>query len=319
MKLSEFSGLLLVNKPSGMTSHDVVQKVRNILGIREVGHSGTLDPIAEGLMILLIGQGTKLSQYILQGNKKYRAQILLGTQTDTFDITGKILGEKNVDQTFEQIKTHALTMTGEFEWPVPIFSAVKIDGKKLYEYARETDESKKVSITCPTKLMKFWDLDIQDLGPSEIQVSMSCSKGSYVRTWISELGSALGCGATMKGLTRTGSEPYELSQAISLEDLAKFSADFESANKSEDQQPMELLPAFVSLREAMPWMMLMRVSGQDEQLLKNGQISQKLKSALIREYRPGKGDWVQVHTFDNQLLAILGLQEQGFQIRRVFH
>ena len=133
MMSSTFDGLLLVDKPSGISSHDVVARLRRILGTKSVGHSGTLDPLASGLMACLINEGTKLSQYILEGDKGYRVQIKFGVRTDTLDITGQVLEEKSVTHSQEDLLREAYKLSGEMELQVPIYSAIKIQGQKLYE------------------------------------------------------------------------------------------------------------------------------------------------------------------------------------------
>ena len=165
------NGLLLVNKPTGMTSHDVVSVVRRALNTREVGHSGTLDPMASGLMVLLIGEATKLSSYVTEGNKSYEVGLKLGVTTDTLDTTGQVLTEKQVSSTDEDVQKSALALVGEMILPIPIFSAKKIDGKKLYEYAREGE-----AVEIPSKVMKFWNVETRE----NRAFHLHCSKGSFI-------------------------------------------------------------------------------------------------------------------------------------------
>ncbi|NUN07430.1 MAG: tRNA pseudouridine(55) synthase TruB, partial [Bdellovibrio sp.] len=152
---TQFNGLLLVDKPSGISSHDVVAKLRRILSTKAVGHSGTLDPMASGLMACLINEGTKLSQYILEGDKGYRVRAQFGLRTDTLDVTGQTLETRPVDLTRDQVLAAATALQGEMELEVPIYSAIKVQGKKLYEYAREGEEEK---VALPKKVMKFWEV-----------------------------------------------------------------------------------------------------------------------------------------------------------------
>lgn len=300
-----FHGLLLVNKESGCTSHDVVARTRRILGTRSVGHSGTLDPLAQGLMVLLIGEGTKLSSYILEGDKAYRAQAKLGLLTDTLDITGQVLEEKPVvDCPPERILKIANDLQGDFEWDVPLFSAVKVQGKALHEYARQGQGEEVVR---PVKKMKFWGVQARVLGPDLVEIDMECGKGGYVRSWIKEMGMRLGCGATMSALTRTGSVPYTLDQASSLEEIdAAWRAG-------------QLTSAFIPMDQALPRTRKIRVKGPDQSLLMNGQISHDLRSMLISQVRPETEDVIQIISMNNQLLALIGLEKgRGFVIRRVF-
>lgn len=297
--MSQYHGLLLVNKPSGCTSHDVVASVRKIFKTKEVGHSGTLDPLASGLMVLLIGEATKLSSYITEGDKSYQVDVQLGIETDTLDITGQVTQERLVTVTEEQIITTALSLHGEMELPIPLYSAKKIDGKKLYEYAREN-----IEVEIPTKKMKFWDVENKSEG-KKVSFQLSCSKGSFIRSWVKRLGEELNCGATMSGLVRTSSHQQKLAEAIDLETL-----------KSE-QKPERYL---VSMNEALPQIKKVKVQGQDLNLLRNGQISHDLRSKLIIIFNPEHDQYVQVVNSDARLIALVGNEVgKGFRIKRVFN
>lgn len=302
----DFHGLLLVDKPSGITSHDVVAKVRRLMGTRSVGHSGTLDPLASGLMVCLINEGTKLSQYILEGDKAYRVRAQLGLRTDTLDITGHILEKNEVQVTLEQMAKAAANLVGEFNWPVPIYSAIKVQGKKLYDYAREDKD-----VQIPMKLMKFYDVKMVDAGADWAEFDISCSKGSYIRSWVDHWGNALGCGATMSGLRRTNSQPYGVDKALTFEQIERALSAGNGPSTG----------AFVDMEGALPGCKRIRVRGQDEVLLGNGQISHPLRSQLITLYRPGEDQAIQIFSQDSRkLLALVGLEpEKGFVIRRVFH
>ncbi len=302
MNKENLNGLILVDKPSGLSSHDVVGRLRRILGTRGVGHSGTLDPLASGLMVCLVNEATKLSQYILEGDKGYRVKLQLGLRTDTLDTTGTVLETKPVEVQPSQILAAAEALQGEMHLEVPIYSAIKVQGKKLYEYAREDE-----GVEIPKKWMKFWDVKAVEVGLDFAEFDIKCSKGSYIRTWVDILGQNLGCGATMSGLRRTWSAPYFLEQARTLEDLEK---NFAIAGKE----------AFVPMSLALPQIKRIRVRGQDRVLLGNGQISHDLRSQLITLFKPHEDQYIQVlGQDDDQLLAIVGLDpERGFVIKRVF-
>jgi len=296
---STHHGLLLVNKPSGCTSHDVVAQVRKIFKTKEVGHSGTLDPIASGLMVILIGEATKLSNYITEGDKSYQVDVRLGVETDTLDITGQILSEKPVQSTESEIINKAMSLYGEMDLPIPIYSAKKIDGKKLYEYASE-----EIAVVIPTKKMKFWDVENKS-EDKRLSFQLACSKGSFIRSWVKLLGEELGCGATMSGLVRTSSHKQKLSDAIDLETL-----------KTELNPERHL----VSLNEALPEVKRIKVKGQDLNLLRNGQISHDLRSRLIIMFNPEKDQYIQVLNPDQKLVALIGVElGKGLKIRRIFH
>lgn len=293
------NGLLLIDKPAGITSHDVVSRVRRLLNTREVGHSGTLDPLATGLMVLLIGEATKLSSYVTEGDKSYRVTVKLGVTTDTLDITGKVLTEKQVLATNSEIDETALSLAGEFDLQIPMFSAKKVDGKKLYEFAREG-----IIVEQPRKIMKFWDVTLT--GPLEFH--LHCSKGSFIRSWVQLLGEKLGPGATMSGLQRTASHKYNLADSVSLDKLATMSA-------------LEISNCMIPMDQALKGVKSIRIKGQDAVLMKNGQISHPLRTQLITKFNPDLDDVIQILPEEKgKILALIGLEkDQGFKIKRVFN
>lgn len=307
MNNTQFHGLLLVDKPSGISSHDVVARLRRILRTKAVGHSGTLDPLASGLMVCLVNEGTKLSQYILEGDKGYRVRAQFGIRTDTLDTTGEILEKVTVDLNRERILEEALKLQGEMELEVPIYSAIKVQGKKLYEYARQEQE-----VSIPKKIMKFWDVTPVEIGHDWAEFDIKCSKGSYIRTWVDLLGKALGCGAVMSSLRRTWSAPYVLSQGQPLETI--------EASVTGNSDLGGSCSAFVAMEKALPQLKRIRIKGQDKVLLGNGQISHDLRTQLITLFNPSEDQYVQITAQDDgHLLALVGLEPgKGFVLRRVF-
>jgi tRNA pseudouridine55 synthase len=315
--MSPLNGVLLINKPSGCTSHDVVARARRLLGLRAIGHAGTLDPLASGLLVLLLGEGTKLSDYILNGNKTYEVLVRLGLTTDTQDLDGQILREENVnfdEEAQRGLVTDAVhALGGDIQLPVPLHSAVKIGGRKLYEYAREGSE-----IEAPMREMGFYDLTVLDTSPNTVRVRMRCSKGSFVRAWADTLGARLGCGGAVAELKRVHSEPFGLDQALSLETLA------DACPPGKTVAGEALGSAWVPLRESLPAFKMAWVEGHDERLLRNGQISHGLQAQLLKfvgvtpgEIAPG----VRVLSRETQdLVAILTAEPGAFyRIKRVFN
>jgi len=298
-----YHGLLLADKPKGWTSHDLVDHVRGVFETRSVGHCGTLDPIASGLMVLLIGEATKLSNYILEKDKAYRTRAQLGVVTDTLDTTGEVREKQTVDLSQEKMREAVIGLQGEMTLPVPMYSAVKVDGTRLHHYARKGE-----SVEQPQKLMRFSDFQNLEFGTDWLQVEMQCSKGSYVRAWVHELGQKLGCGAAMSALVRTESWPYRLDQAQTIEQIAA------------KKQSGELLSTLIPMASALPDYKLLRVSGLDQTLLLNGQISHALKAQLISVFKPGIDVGAKVISqSEGKLLALLGLEPgKGFIIRRIF-
>lgn len=307
--MNPLHGLLLINKPSGITSHDLVDRARKIFQTREVGHAGTLDPLASGLMVLLLGHATKLSPYIMDGDKAYSVEVQLGTKTDMLDVTGQVLEEKNVGpEHIQNVSKEVSALSGDFEWGVPMYSAVKVGGQKLYEMAREN----KV-IETPKKVMKFWNVKQTSKSEKTFWVDLECSKGSFIRTWVDQLGDRLGTGACMKSLIRTKSQPYGLTQALSLDETQK---QMEVAQLS-NQTP----PNFVPMCEALPQLRKAKVQLFDQTLLLNGQISHDLRRLLISLVDPLESCLLQAVSIKNdRLLALIAFETgQGFKIKRVFN
>lgn len=302
-------GLLLVDKPSGMTSHDVVSRVRRLANTKEVGHSGTLDPLASGLMVVLIGEATKLSSIVTEGDKAYEVQLQLGIETDTLDITGQVEKTTPVNLKKADVIAAGLKLAGEFQLPIPLFSAKKIDGKKLYEYAREGE-----AVEVPLKSMTFWDVTYIENAEAEKENRYSfhlhCSKGSFIRSWVKLLGEQLGSGATMSALRRTKSHDFGVTQAQPLDVLLA----------EKDANTLDMGQKIVPMTEAVSGVRIVKVDGHDELLLNNGQISHDLRSKLIVGFNPDKDQWVFASSkATKQVLAIIGLEpEQGFKIKRGF-
>src|SRR5512143_1691779 len=209
------SGVLVVDKPVGLTSHDVVQIVRKGTNIRRAGHTGTLDPRASGVLVILIGPAVRLSEYVSASDKRYQAVIRLGATTDTYDADGRILSTSPVDKITESQFEEALsTFEGEIEQVPPPYSAVKIKGRKAYEMAREGEE-----IDLAPRRIKVYNLELLEWAPPEAVIDVYCSSGTYVRSLAHDLGEKLGCGAHLVGLRRTKSGRFTLRDAVPLRKL----------------------------------------------------------------------------------------------------
>lgn len=206
------NGILLIDKPTGMTSHDVVDKVRKKLSIRKVGHAGTLDPLATGLLIILVGRATKLSEKLMGLDKQYRATLQLGVTTDTLDIDGKVLEERDVDVKQSQIENALKKFEGEFEQTVPAYSAVKVNGMKLYEYAR-----KGLAVPAPKRLVCIDWIKLKDFNAPLATIALKCSKGTYVRQLAQDVGRQLDCGACIYALRREVIGSFRINEAQTIE------------------------------------------------------------------------------------------------------
>lgn len=305
------NGLLLIDKPKGCTSHDVVGRARRILGLRAIGHAGTLDPLASGLLVLLLGEGTKVSDFILNGDKAYEVKARLGVRTDTLDMDGEIISQVTPEVSQERIAEVVAGLCGKLTLPIPIHSAVKVQGKKLYEYARRDQE-----VEVPMREMVFSNIRVLEMTPSYVRVEMRCSKGSFIRAWVSKLGEELGCGAAVEELRRTLSDPYTVDQAITLEVLE------EKWRSREVRDAGVLGTAFVPLKESLPTFRTLFAQGKEEVLIKNGQIPNSLQGQLLSFISPtGEAPHVKVISRNTDDLLTILVAEPGkfYKIRRVFH
>jgi len=208
-------GIVLVNKPAGITSHDVVGFVRRTFNMRRVGHAGTLDPMATGVLVILLGPSTKLFDKFVAFDKTYRATLRLGLKTTTADITGKTLLERPYEGiTEESIKKVLETFTGEIEQKPPMVSAVKHQGERLYKIARQGKDVERQA-----RLVRVHELKILQCRLPEVEFLMSCSKGTYVRQLAEDVGEVLGSGACISQIERTKVGPFDIKDAVDLEHL----------------------------------------------------------------------------------------------------
>jgi tRNA pseudouridine55 synthase len=208
------SGVLVVDKPTGMTSHDVVQAIRRGTNIRRAGHTGTLDPRASGVLVVLLGPAVRLSEYVSASDKRYQAVIMMGTTTDTFDADGKTTSSSPVEVTEEQFDTELQKFVGRIEQVPPPYSAIKIGGKKAYDLARAGEE-----VELAPRIIDVYSLELLEWAPPEVVIDVNCSSGTYVRSLANDLGERLGCGATLTGLRRTKNGRFTLRYAVPLRKL----------------------------------------------------------------------------------------------------
>ncbi len=213
-------GILNVLKPPGMTSFDVVAYLRGLLKEKKIGHTGTLDPGAVGVLPVCIGKATKTIEYLVDKDKVYRAELTLGTSTDTQDNYGTVLKVCEVDFTREQIYSAIMSFVGSYSQVPPMYSAVKVEGKKLYELARDG-----ITIERKPRKVTIFSIDIIEIKGNKAIFDVVCSKGTYIRTLCSDIGEKLGCGGHMSFLVRTRAGRFELSDSLTLEEILEFSMD----------------------------------------------------------------------------------------------
>ena len=215
----ELDGVLLIDKPSAHTSHDVVARLRGILRMKRIGHAGTLDPMATGLLVILVGKATRISQYLMSVDKEYTGTIKLGASTNTQDAEGEVLETRPVPALSEVDVRAALNgfLGDQYQMP-PMFSAIKIGGKALYKSARAGEEVER-----EPRFIRIAQYDLTRWASPEIDFRVLCTKGTYVRTLAHDLGQRLGCGAHLSALRRIASGNLNVSRAVTLEQLQKMS------------------------------------------------------------------------------------------------
>lgn len=213
-------GILNVLKPSGMTSFDVVAHLRGLLGIRKIGHAGTLDPLAVGVLPVCTGRATRAIEFMMDKDKLYRAELTLGVITDTQDSSGKVLSVREVKCTDEEIDLAVQSFTGKYMQIPPMYSALKVDGKRLYDLAREGMQIERKQREVEVYSSRTLHIDRSD--GIRVLMDVHCSKGTYIRTLCADIGERLGCGGHMSFLLRKQAGPFEISSALTLERLLQM-------------------------------------------------------------------------------------------------
>lgn len=285
------NGVIIIDKEPGFTSHDVVAKMRGICGQKKIGHTGTLDPMATGVLPVCLGSATKLCDLLADRDKEYVAELLLGVETDTQDITGRVLAERKVETEEDQVRAVCAGFLGDYEQIPPMYSALKVDGKKLYELARAGREVERKART-----VKIAELEILECRLPAVRMRVVCSKGTYIRTLCADIGTKIGCGGTMKSLRRTRVGKFMLENAITLSGLQQL--------KNQERLTEAVLPVD-SVFEDCP---ALHVSAGNERFLDNGnaiypgQILEHVchePGRWVRFYRP-EGSFAGIYAYDEQ-------------------
>jgi len=207
-------GILNLDKPKGITSHDVVERVRAVAGQRRVGHAGTLDPMATGVLLVCLGRATRLAEYLMASPKTYRARIRLGITTDTYDAEGQVTEERPVEATRSDVEAALGRFRGRILQVPPMFSAIKRKGQPLYRLARQG-----ITVEREPRPVEIYELRLTAWEPPDLTLEVTCSPGTYIRSLAHDLGQALGCGAHLAGLVRLASGDFRLEDAVPLEEL----------------------------------------------------------------------------------------------------
>jgi len=290
----ELDGILNINKPGGMTSHDVVARVRRITGQKRVGHAGTLDPLASGVLLLCLGQATRVAEYLMANDKVYRAGCRLGITTDTYDAEGRITSQAEVTVTRAQVERELMAFTGSLEQTPPMYSALKVGGTPLYRLARRGQ-----TVTRTARKVAIHTLELLEWTPPEMQLQVRCSKGTYIRSLVHDLGQRLQCGAYLAGLVRMASGTFRIEESITLTELEGAVARGDTAR---------LLHPLDAALQAFP---AVTVDGATAKGIVQGQgvqLSADPAASLIRAYAA-----------DGRLLALLQHKKQDlWQPHKVF-
>ncbi len=286
-------GIFNIYKEKGFTSHDVVAIVRRTIHMKKVGHTGTLDPDAEGVLPVCVGRATKLSDVIMDGRKSYRAMLRLGITTTTEDASGEVLETKEVDFDTEKIRAVTASFIGKLEQVPPMYSAVKVNGRKLYELAREGKEIERKSRT-----IEVYDIRIrQFLPPDRVEIDVDCSKGTYIRTLCADIGKALGCGGHMAELLRTATGSFSLENAIKLDEL-KALAEEGNAEK-----------VLLTMEKALQEFPVVKVSEKSAKFLYNGaKIQERFFTEKPSAYKDG--DIVTAYDHENVLVGLYEIKKE---------
>lgn len=290
--MSPTEGILIIDKPGGITSHDVVNRIRRLTGIRRVGHAGTLDPLATGVLLLCVGHTTRLVEYLVGHDKVYEVTVRLGQATNTYDAEGKVVAERPFSHlTTTQIKQSLDQFRGPIQQKPPIYSAIKKDGQPLYKLARAG-----VDVDVPARAVTIHTLEILTITLPEVHLRVICSSGTYVRSLAHDLGEALGCGGHVTALRRTAVGDFAVTDAVPLDGLTA------------QNWPAYLLAGDTAVSH-LPRLDL--TAAQAEQL-QNGQRPPRLPeqplALLLRAYDPS-----------GRFVGIVTAHEPYLQAQKIFH
>jgi tRNA pseudouridine55 synthase len=280
------SGILKIDKPAGMTSHDVVDRVRQLSGQRRVGHAGTLDPAATGVLVVCLGQATRVVEYLMASDKVYRAQIRLGVSTDTHDAEGEVTATAEVDISEEEgwrVREALASFVGSIQQVPPMYSALKREGVPLYKLARQG-----IIVEREPRSIEIHNIKLLRWTPPLLTIRVSCSPGTYIRALARDLGQKLGCGAHLHSLTRLASGHFTLEKAVSLDELAEA---FEQGNWQEHIHPLD---------EALLDFEPMIVDAQAEKRIHHGQQVNGPDSPGLRRAYAQTGEFIAILKHDPQ-------------------
>jgi tRNA pseudouridine55 synthase len=290
-------GILAINKPAGISSAGVVARVKRVLGVKKIGHTGTLDPFATGLLLIAVQKATRISRFFLNGSKHYTAKVTLGVETDTYDCTGKIVfeAESGVVNAIlpEDVQQLVAGFFGSQEQIPPSFSALKHKGQPLYKLARKGEMIKK-----PPRKIEIYSISVQHMDLPGFEMDVHCSGGTYIRSLAYDIGKKLNCGAHLSGLCRTRSSAFDLNAAIGLGDLEKMT-------------PQEIEPYILPMSECLAFLPSIQA---DTLLEKKISYGQKLSTEEIAPLLPpdiAPAPFIKVVDISDRLLALIEPAKEG--------
>ncbi len=297
------SGIINVYKEAGYTSFDVVAKLRGILHIKKIGHTGTLDPEATGVLPVCVGKATKLCDMLTDKDKVYECVMMLGVETDTYDLTGQILDRQSVLCTEKEVEDALMSFVGDIEQVPPMYSALKVNGKKLYELARAGKE-----IERKARPVSIYSIDIIEMNLPQVTIRVHCGRGTYIRSLCHDVGVKLGCGCAMKSLIRTRVSQFDITDAHTLDEIEKI---YKSGNLNRVMIPID------QMFEGMGTVIVIPTDEAIKNAINGGKISQELVFAeAISSFENGAK--YRLYLPDNRFLGIYSFRDSIFCLEKMF-
>lgn len=300
MRIMSYNGIINIYKEQGYTSFDVVAKLRGILKMRKIGHTGTLDPDATGVLPVVLGSATKLVDMLTDKRKEYIATLRLGITTDTLDITGTVLSETVPDVSEGEVREAILSFIGPMLQTPPMYSAIKVNGRKLYELAREG-----IEIERQKRSIEIFEIKILDMSLPDIKIKVECSKGTYIRSLCADIGDKLSCGAVMTSLVRTKSGDFAIERAYTLKEVEEAAA----KERVEDMiTPVDY--CFMSYARV-------TVNGELLKAVRNGNMIRK--ADIAGDLTEGDVSKVRIYDPDGHFLAVYEMDRPGlYKVHKMF-
>jgi len=284
-------GILAINKPAGISSAGVVARVKRVLGVKKIGHTGTLDPFATGLLLIAVQKATRISRFFLNGHKQYRAKVTLGVETDTYDCTGKTVFEADPGVVNavcpEDVQRTIAQFAGSQEQVPPSFSALKHQGQPLYKLARKGEMIKK-----PPRKIEIFSISVPRMDLPEFEMDVHCTGGTYIRSLAYDIGKKLNCGAHLSDLCRTKSSAFDLKNAIGLADLEKM-------------EPKAIDPYILPMSECLSFLPSVQADALLEKKISYGQKLSKEEIDPLLAANCTRADYIRMVDSSNQLLALI--------------